>query len=715
VSVEPQKPQGTSNPPFIATAPALESLALLDRGLGSREPFVLVTGDSGVGKTMLVREALRRWGGRVCVRHVSPHEATPETLFATLLGRFGGTENSQANAPALTQRLLDAILHAGADGKVTVVVVDDAHTAAPELLAQFVSVADMVRKRECAFEVLLVGSTGLAARLNDPALAALAAKVGAQVRLSPLTQHDTRHYLLQRGGHDVGAAGAGMFSRKACRDVHGATFGIPRAIEALADEAARRAAKAGATIISPEHVRSATQSLRARRGHAPATVIAPRAERMGTAPKPAGPAANGSSNAQPAPEPPKQAAAEATGSATQPAEAAASPAVKPATPAVKAVPAAAAPKPAPPVAKPAPAAPAAKSAPATQTAKPAPAAKPVAAAPVTTKAEPATPARPANGDAKSPGSNDQRVKDWVSRFGGSGGVRIGVGHSMPRYEESATLDVPARAATSRIGAAKETSAEAEAKPANRILIVDQEPAFPPELVARLNKLTKQKRRRGPSTTIQGAGLAVAVMLLVVVLARHAGFGRNLGFQPADTSTAVAPPAPAPPPLTLGTGEEAGRAKPRPKSTTRTTEEPKVAERVTKAKPKPAAVKLTTRTPVVAETLPPVRVASTTPVETVTPLGAGETEAPANSPHKFGIIAGAFPTNDMAKAEKDHLARLTTYRVWIDKTKVSGQRTYHLMVGRFETMERAWDAGQTLMRRGLIRDANVRPLSEREAR
>jgi hypothetical protein len=34
-----------------------------------------------------------------------------------------------------------------------------------------------------------------------------------------------------------------------------------------------------------------------------------------------------------------------------------------------------------------------------------------------------------------------------------------------------------------------------------------------------------------------------------------------------------------------------------------------------------------------------------------------------------------------------------------------------MVGRFDSMERAWDAGQTLMRRGLIRDANVTPLSE----
>jgi len=123
VSVELQKPEGNPSPPFIATAPALESLALLDRGLGAREPFVVVTGEPGVGKSTLVREALRRWGARVHARSITPAEATAETLFATLLSRFGGTANSQASASALAERLLEAIAHAASAGKVVMVVV----------------------------------------------------------------------------------------------------------------------------------------------------------------------------------------------------------------------------------------------------------------------------------------------------------------------------------------------------------------------------------------------------------------------------------------------------------------------------------------------------------------------------------------------------------------------------------------------------------------
>ena len=123
MSVEPPKPQGNPSPPFIATAPALEALALLDRGLGAREPFVVVTGEPGVGKTTLVREALRRWGSLVHPRWLSPTEATAENLLAMLLERLGGT---RVSGPAVAQRLVEAIAHAASAGKVVMVVMEDA-------------------------------------------------------------------------------------------------------------------------------------------------------------------------------------------------------------------------------------------------------------------------------------------------------------------------------------------------------------------------------------------------------------------------------------------------------------------------------------------------------------------------------------------------------------------------------------------------------------
>jgi len=680
VSVEPPKPQGNPSPPFIATAPALEALALLDRGLGAREPFVVVTGEPGVGKTTLVREALRRWGSLVHPRWLSPTEATAENLLAMLLERLGGT---RVSGPAVAQRLVEAIAHAASAGKVVMVVMEDAQAASPELLLQLANVAEMARRKPCAFEVLLVGTPELSARLSDPALASLSERIAAQVKLSQLTQHDTRHYLLQRSGV-TGAAASGMFSRKACRDIHGATFGVPRAIEALADESARRATRAGATTISPEHVRSAMQALRARRSNAAAA----------SAQRPQGVAQHERVNAAtqdragaPAPE---SAAAPAA-----PANANAAPA-KPAN----------APPPKPANGKHAGSAPnGGNGARHEQASREAPT-KPAATAASAT----------ATGETKVP--DDQRVKDWVSRFGGSGGIRIGVGHSVPRYEASAILDVPAPSPARNPAPTNE--GPAPPKP-SRILIVDEEPPFPPELVARLNKLTTKKRRRGPGTTVQGAALAVAVGLLVVVLARQAGFGRHLGIDSDDRSArTAAAPAPAPP-LELVPGGAPAHATthraPAPSTSSApqhkrpklilTPTEPAKPEPA--AKPKPAPKKaVATTTHAQAESPPPIPA----PAATMAPPSASSDDpSPANPHQKFAIIAGTFQSNDMAKAEKDHLSRLVSYRVWVSKSKVEGKRTFQLMVGRFDSMEKAWDAGQSLMRRGLIRDTNVQPLSE----
>jgi hypothetical protein len=272
------------------------------------------------------------------------------------------------------------------------------------------------------------------------------------------------------------------------------------------------------------------------------------------------------------------------------------------------------------------------------------------------------------------------------------------------------------------------AADGGATPAKaRKLIVDEEPPFPPELVARLNKLTTNRRRRGPSTTIQGSALALAVALLVVVLARQAGFGKRLGMDSADTSARQVFAVTPAPPLELGAGDEprrpvshratspsagtTGQHK-RPKLILTPTE-PGTPEPSSKQKPTPKKAVATTHAQ--SPALPALPYPSTTsaPATTSAPTTSptGADQSPTNPHQKFAIVAGSFQSNDMAKAEKDHLARLVQYRVWVNKSKVEGKRSYQLMVGRFDSMERAWDASQSLMRRGLIRDANVQPLPE----
>src|SRR6185436_12777028 len=77
--------------PFFASGPASMVLSQLERGLGDASPVVVLTGEPGVGKTAVVREAIARWGGRVhAVWFEVEAGAPPEKTLLKTIRAFGG-------------------------------------------------------------------------------------------------------------------------------------------------------------------------------------------------------------------------------------------------------------------------------------------------------------------------------------------------------------------------------------------------------------------------------------------------------------------------------------------------------------------------------------------------------------------------------------------------------------------------------------------------
>jgi type II secretory pathway predicted ATPase ExeA len=291
-SIEPVTPQ----PEFIATAPARALLANLEQRIGVRAPFVLVTGEPGTGKSMLAAEVIARWGDRVSLAELPQPAPEPAALAVTLLEHFGGSAKSGANAFAVLDRLLNVLANATAGGRVAVLFADDAHLLTAAHMLELQRICAAAANRQCPLEFLLVGQKPLAALFDTPELAALAPRVSVRGELAALSANETREYLQLRP-NSAGGPSAGVFSRKACRDVYNASLGVLRTIEALATESTRRAQRAGSATVSPEHVRAAANSLRAGRADDAAHTLPPRQERQATLavitplplPKPAAP------------------------------------------------------------------------------------------------------------------------------------------------------------------------------------------------------------------------------------------------------------------------------------------------------------------------------------------------------------------------------------------------------------------------------------------
>jgi general secretion pathway protein A len=136
-------------------------------GIRERRGLILLTGESGTGKTTIVQQAIDRLDKDSCsVLFCSFHPALDETLSSLCqhVGLSVVEQEQQQKAQQLNQRLLAR----SRKGKSTAFVVDDAHTLDARTLAQILSMADRTLAGEHLLQVVLVGLPELDAKLHSP-------------------------------------------------------------------------------------------------------------------------------------------------------------------------------------------------------------------------------------------------------------------------------------------------------------------------------------------------------------------------------------------------------------------------------------------------------------------------------------------------------------------------------------------------------------------
>lgn len=278
---------------FLETLAVGEALRRLDDGLGAREPFLLVTGDPGTGKTALANRAIARWGPRITSAKLALPLRTGIELLEEILRGFGVEPRDGASRAKLVTGFDGTLAKIAARGQVAVIVVDDAHQLSPELLEELRLLVCAAQQAGNPLEVLLLGLPALEGTLDDPALAALRQRVAVRAQLAPLSAGETRRYIR----HRVASAGNGtnLFPRRTCVEIAAQARGVPRQINVLAAAALRLARASGGPTVEPDHVHAAVVALSGilpkdegedpGEGEVvPSPVPAPRAARRGSTP-----------------------------------------------------------------------------------------------------------------------------------------------------------------------------------------------------------------------------------------------------------------------------------------------------------------------------------------------------------------------------------------------------------------------------------------------
>ena len=214
-----------------------EALAHLVYGVTESGGFMQLTGEVGTGKTTLVRTLLlNRMPANANVAVVlNPQLSALEFLVTICEELHVPVPDDRNSIKALIDTLNGYLLEAHADGRRTILVVDEAQNLAPDVLEQVRLLTNLETAKQKLLQIVLIGQPELRELLARNDLRQLAQRITGRYHLEPLSREETEQYI----EHRLKVAGAlgEVFDTGAKREVFRLTQGVPRLINVICDRA----------------------------------------------------------------------------------------------------------------------------------------------------------------------------------------------------------------------------------------------------------------------------------------------------------------------------------------------------------------------------------------------------------------------------------------------------------------------------------------------
>ncbi|HYL81993.1 MAG TPA: AAA family ATPase, partial [Candidatus Acidoferrum sp.] len=227
----------TPNPRYLYLSERhREGLAHLLYGIQQPGGFVQLTGEVGTGKTTLCRCLLEQLPPKVDVALILNPRLTAVEFLATMCEELRIAYPPETwSVKELVDALYRYLLDAHAQGRRTVLIVDEAQNLPTDVLEQIRLLTNLETASLKLLQIILIGQPELIRILEREKLRQLAQRITARYHLLHFSRRDSsayiRHRLRVAGGTDS------LFTPAAIRRVHRLSGGVPRVINVICDRA----------------------------------------------------------------------------------------------------------------------------------------------------------------------------------------------------------------------------------------------------------------------------------------------------------------------------------------------------------------------------------------------------------------------------------------------------------------------------------------------
>lgn len=236
-----------------------EALAHLIYGVGDQGGFVVLTGEVGTGKTTICRSLLQQVPDNVDVAFIINPKQSINQLLQSIFTELSVPYQHGMTSKDMIDCLNDYLLLAHANGRNTVLIIDEAQNLSTDILEQLRLLTNLETNEKKLLQLVLLGQPELNDMLSRPELRQLAQRVTARYHLSPLSKVEVSEYVQHR--LSVARCNTQVFSPSAIKAIYKLSAGIPRLINLICDRSLLGVYSLNGTIANAAIVKKAAKEV----------------------------------------------------------------------------------------------------------------------------------------------------------------------------------------------------------------------------------------------------------------------------------------------------------------------------------------------------------------------------------------------------------------------------------------------------------------------